>query len=881
MRQLRSWFLRFAGLLGWGRSTDDFAQEVESHLRMHIDDNLRSGMSAEEARRHALIKLGGVTQARESYRERRSIPALEILFQDLRFALRMLIKNPGFTVVAVLILALGIGVNTAMFSVVNAVLLRPLAYSGPERIVSLATLWKQSGSKGPVSAPDYQDWRKQSDAFESTAAYNHGDTSVGIGTGSVATAEYVHVAPVTGDFFHVFGMSPATGREFSADELKLGMAGAAIVSYGYAQRHFGEGGNALGKALRIGGKSVPIIGVMPVGFRFPENTDLWVPADPFEPGVTSRSAHNYRAVARLREGVAIEQVQAQMTAIATRLEQKYPDSNTGKSVAVIRLRDQMVSNFRLTLYLMLAAVGVVMLIACANLANMLLAKAVGRTREMAIRAAVGAGRARIVRQLITESVVLALVSGLLGVALAFWGSRVLVALAPVDVPRLAEASIDGRVLLFALGVSLIASLLFGLAPALQVMRVDLNTALKQSVQRTGGGSLADRMRQALVVAEIALSVILVAGAGLLLKSFVELQNVSLGFQTERVLVVETSVPASDLESARSATLFYKELLPRLRALPGVLDAGAAGIAPGQTRSDGGYYIDHLPAAFNVTAPNAVLSVVAPGTFTTVGIPLQGGRDFNEGDTYDAPFVAAINEALARQAFPNQDPIGHSIFCGLDSMKPMKIVGIVGNTRQYGPATQPSPEIFMPYEQHPQPSTDLSLLVRTSMPPGAIVSAVREKIHEASADVPAKFTTMEAVASENVAAPRFRTLLLGIFAVLAVCLALAGVYGVMSYVVGQRSNEIGLRMALGASPGDVMRLVIRQTLILAAVGIVIGLAGAAGVTQLLAGMLFGVKATDPGTYAGVVTLILVAAVAASYIPARRAMRVDPMVALRYE
>jgi predicted permease len=881
MRQLRAWFLRFAGLLGWRRSDDDFAQEMDSHLQMHIDDNLRSGMTSEEARRHALIKLGGVTQTRESYGERRSIPAIETLFQDLRFALRMLVKNPGFTVIAVLVLALGIGANTAMFSVVNAVLLKPLAYSEPDRIVSLATLWTKSGHKGQVSAPDYLDWHDQSDAFESTAAYNHDDTSVGIGTGSGATAEYEHVATVTADFFSVFGMPPAIGREFSADELKLGMAGAAIVSYGYAVRHFGEAGEALGKPLRIGGKSLPIIGVMPLGFRFPENTDLWIPADPYEPGVTSRSANNYKAVARLRAGVALDQAQTQMSAIGSRLEQKYPDSNTGKNVAVTLLRDQMVSDFRLTLYLMLAAVGVVMLIACANLANMLLAKAVGRTREMAIRAAVGAGGARIVRQLITESVVLAMVSGLLGVALAYWGSRVLVALAPADVPRLAEASIDGRVLLFALGVSLVASLLFGLAPALQVLRVDLNTALKQSVQRTGGGSLADRMRQTLVVTEIALSVILVAGAGLLIKSFVALQNVSLGFQTERVLVVETSVPASDLESARSATRFYKDLLPRLRAIPGVLDAGAIGVAPGQTRSDGGYYIDHLPATFTVTAPNAVFSVVAPGTLATVGVPLRGGRDFNEGDTYDAPFVAVINEALARQAFPNRDPVGHLIFCGLDSMNPMKIVGIAGNTRQYGPSAEPSPEIFMPYEQHPQPSTDLSLLVRTSMPPGAIVSAVREKIHEASADVPAKFTTMEAVASESIAAPRFRTLLLGIFAGLAVCLALAGVYGVMSYVVGQRSNEIGLRMALGASPGDVMRLVLRQTLFLAGMGIAIGLAGAVAVAQLLTSMLFGVKATDPATYAVVVTLIVLAALAASYIPARRAMRVDPMIALRYE
>ncbi len=881
MRQLRAWFLRLGGFFNKKRSNQEFAQEMESHLQMHVDDNLRSGMTPEEARRNALIKLGGVTQAEENYHDRHGIPALETFVQDLRFAFRMLLKNPGFTFVAMLILALGIGANTAMFSVIHAVLLKPLAYSEPDRIVTLATFWKADAHQSQVSGPDYHDWHDQSDAFESMASYNHWDTSVIAQTNSSATAEYAHVAPVAAEFFNVFGMSPAVGREFSAEELKPGSVGAAIVTYTFAARHFGEAAMALGKPLQIAGKSRAIVGVMPLGFRFPDKTDVWITEDAFEPGYTERSAHNYKVVGRLRTGVTLEQAQAQMKTIGARIEQKYPDSNSGLSVAVTRLRDQIVGDYRLTLYVMLAAVGVVLLIACANLANMLLAKAVGRAREIAIRAAVGASRVRIVRQLITESVVLALLAGALGVALAFWGSRALVALAPTDIPRLAEAGIDGRVLVFALGVSLVASLLFGLAPALQVMRADLNTALKQSVQRSGGGSLADHMRQALVVAEIALSVILVAGAGLLIKSFVALQNVSLGFQTERVLVVEASVPASDLESARRATRFYRDLLPRLRAVPGVLSAGAIGVPPGDTESDGGYYIDHLPTTFSVRAPNAVFSVVAPDTFATAGIPLRGGRDFKEGDTYNAPFVAVINEALARQAFPDQDPIGHSIFCGLDSNNPMKIVGIVGNTRQYGPAREPSPEIFMPYEQHPQPATDLSLLVRTSMEPGALSPVVREKIHELSSEVPIKLTTMEALSSENVAAPRFRTLLLGIFAGLAMGLALVGVYGVMSYVVGQRSNEIGLRMALGATQGDVLRLVLRQTLLLAGSGIVIGLAGAAAVTQFLTSMLFGVKATDPATYAAVVALLVLAALAASYLPARRAVRVDPMVALRYE
>jgi putative ABC transport system permease protein len=541
----------------------------------------------------------------------------------------------------------------------------------------------------------------------------------------------------------------------------------------------------------------------------------------------------------------------------------------------------MVGDFRLTLWIMLAAVGVVLLIACANLANMLLAKSVARTREIAIRAALGAGRGRIVRQLITESVVMALLAGAAGVLLALWGSRLLVALAPGDVPRLSEVGIDAPVLAFALGVSVLASLLFGLAPALQTLRVDLNKSLKQGTTRTSGGAIADRMRALLVVAEIALSMMLLTGAGLLLKSFIALQNVTLGFRPERVLVMEASVPASDLESARRASLFYRDLLEQVRAIPGVASLGATRNVPGQVTSNGGYWIDHLPAELNVSAPQSVFSVVAPGAFATLGIPLMQGRDFNESDTYDAPFSAVINEKLARDAFPGQDPLGRIIYCGLDSMNPMKIIGVVGDVRQFGPAETPWAEIYMPYQQHPRPASDLSVLVRTAMEPDALTQTLRSKVRELSADVPVKFTTMEAALSENVAAPRFRTLLLGIFAGLAMCLAMVGVYGVMSYVVGQRSNEIGLRMALGASPRDVLRLVLRQGLLLAAIGIAIGLACSVAMTRLLASMLFGVKATDPPTYGAVVVLLVSVAMVASYVPARRAMGVDPIVALRYE
>ena len=792
---------------------------------------------------------------------------------DLKFALRSLRKNPGFTLLAVVVMALGIGANTAVFSVVNAVLLKPLAYPNPDRIVTLSSLWLKSGSHGQVSAPDFHDWHNQGTAFAAMAYYDDDSTAVMSG----ASAEYAHVAEVTPEFFRVFGVEPAAGRLFSPEEQKPGGAGAVVISYAYWQAHFGANTNALGQAVRMLGKSFSIAGVLPPRFRFPNKTDIWLPANVVYPETGSRSAHNYLVVGRLKPDVSLEQAQAQMTAIGTRLEQQYKDSNTGKSVAVTRMQDEMVRNVKLTLYLLLGAVALVLLIGCANVANLLLAKATARTREIAIRAAVGASRGRIVRQLIVESMVLALIAGAAGLLLAKWGSDALVALAPGNVPRLADSGIDGWVLVFTLGISVAASLLFGLAPALQISRVDLNEALKQGANRAMGGK-GGRMRAALVVVEVALSVVLLAGAGLLIRSFVALHNVALGFRPEHVLVMESSVPAAGLESARRATRFYKDLMADLGTLPGVSAVGGARNTPGTVHSDGSYFIDHM-GQFTTNMPNAVLSVMTPGAFAALGIPLKRGRDFNAGDTYDAPFTAVINEALARKSFPGQDPLGRMIYCGLDSMKPMKIVGVVGDVRQYGPATEPAPEIIMPYEQHPEPSTALNILVRTSSEGGTLSAPIQRMVRARSAEVPVKFTSMPDLLSENTAAPRFRTLLLGLFAAIAVCLAMAGVYGVVAYAVGQRASEIGLRMALGARAGDVLRLILRQGLALTGIGLAVGLIAAIAATRLVASMLFEVKAGDPATYIGVAGLIGVVSLAASYIPARRAARVDPASALR--
>jgi len=798
---------------------------------------------------------------------------------DLKFALRSLLKNPGFTLLAVLVMGLGIGANTAVFSVVNTVLLKPLAYPDPDRIVRLSSLWRKSGSHGQVSQPDFVDWHNQSSAFAAMAYYASDEVAVTVGS----TAEYGHVATASPEFFQVFRQEPVLGRPLTPEEQKPGAAPAVMISHAFWQRRLGANARALGQTVRMLDKTFTVVGVLPPGFQFPERTEIWFPTSAFADGPESRSAHNYLVVGRLKTNVTLEQAQAQMTSIGARLEKQYPSSNQNKNVAVARMRDEMTSNVQLTLYLLLGAVTLVLLISCANVANLLLAKSTARTREIAIRAAVGASRGRIVRQLITESLLLALLAGAAGLILAVWGSAALVALAPADVPRLAEISIDGWVLAFTLGVSIVASLLFGLAPALHASRVDLNDALKQGGSRAVGGGSAGRMRGALVVAEVALSVVLLAGAGLLIRSFIALQNVSLGFRPEHVLVMESSFPASDLPSARRATQFYKDLLRDVTALPGVSSAAATRSIPGQVASNGGYWLDHLPPLdqMSVSAPQAVFSILTPNAFATLGIPLRSGRDFNAADLYDAPFAAIVNEALVRQSFPGQNPIGRVIFCGMDSLRGMTIVGVAGDVRQYGPSRPPLPEIFMPYEQHPQPSAALNVLVRTPDDPATLQQTLRRKTRDRSPDVPVKFTTLEASLAENVAAPRFRTLLLGLFAALAVCLAMAGVYGVMAYLVSQRSNEIGLRMALGASPGDVSRLVLREGMLLAGVGLALGLAGAAAATRLLSSVLFEVKPGDPATYIAVSALLGVVALAASYIPAYRASRVDPLVALRQE
>ncbi|HTS76693.1 MAG TPA: ABC transporter permease [Bryobacteraceae bacterium] len=801
---------------------------------------------------------------------------------DLKFALRSMRVTPGLTLLAVVVMALGIGANTAVFSVVNTVLLKPLDYRDADRIVTIRNFWTRSGSVSEnISAPDFHDWHDQSTLFQAMAYYDSVPEAVIAGS----TAEYAQVSEVSPEFFEVFGIQPLAGGTFSADEIKPHSGGAAILSDAYWHSRFGANPDAIGKTLRAEGKDLTIVGVMPPGFGFPSDTSIWYPANTISPENNHRSGHNYRAVGLLKPGASLQAAQAQMSAIASRLEQLYPPSNTGKNVRIERMQDSMVSSVRLTLYVLLGAVGLVLLIACANVANLLLAKATRRTREIAIRAAVGASRMRIVRQLIVESLTLAIFAGALGLVIATWGIEAIKLLAPGDVPRLAETSADLPVLMFTFVASVISAVLSGLMPALAASKVDLNEALKRGAKGVGGGS-SGPLRSSLVVAEIAIAAVLLTGAGLLMRSFDALINVDLGFRPEKILVAQTSVQVSSHQDAVTrAVAFDRDMLPAIAAIPGVVSAGGSFALPGDPGSNGGYWIDHMPPIeqLNVTAPQAVFTVIAPGTFGTLGIPLVSGRDFNDRDAPDAPYSVIINQALARKSFAGENPIGRVLFCGFDydSMRGMTIVGIAADVREYGPATPPGPEIFMPYTQHPFAASHFMLLARTASDPAALSSEVRRRIQERDPQVPVKFTTVEASLAEGVAAPRFRMILFGLFAALAVALAMAGVYGVMSYAVSQRSSEIGLRMALGADSRHVLRMVLGQGLLLVMIGLAVGLAGSFAVTGLLASLLFEVKPADPLTYAAVAGILTLVVLAACYVPALRATRVDPVIALREE
>ena len=806
---------------------------------------------------------------------------MDKLVQDLRFAFRSLIRRPGFAVTAVVTLALGIGATTAIFSVVNAVLMRPLPFAQPDRIVGITNFWTRTGSRSlAVSAPDFHDWKAQSQSFQAMGYVAGTLSSVGLASG----AEYAGVYRITPGFFESLGARAAIGRLLTEEEQKPGGPLAAVITDAFWRRQFNGDTGVIGAPIKFSDRTFTITGVLEPRVRYPSRADVYVPAW-IRGESPSRSAHNYQAIARLRDGVTLDAARAEMLTIARRLEAEYPQSNATKMIEVVPLQDLIVASSRGTLLTLLGAVGLVLLIACANVANLLLARATSREREMVVRAAVGAARGRLMRQLLTESAVLGVASALLGAWIARIGMLGLIALAPDNLPRLDEIHVDLTALAFAVVLALVASCLFGLAPALQSSRVQLVDGLRQGGKGSSVGARTGWARNAFVVAEIALAVVLVVGAGLLARSLAAIAAVDMGFTPDRLLVLRTSVPVRSPEEAPRATAFYRDLLPDVRALPGVRSAAAVTTLPTIVGSNGGYWLEGGPTFEQLgmaSSPQAVFTVATPDYFRTMNIPLRRGRDFTDADTAGAPRVAIINEALAKASFGGQDPIGRRIQCGLDTLDFMTIVGVAGDVRSGGPQRPAQAEIIMPYEQHPGPATSLNIVARTELAdPLVLVDTIRRKIGERNPDVPVRASTMEATLETASAAPRFQTFLLVVFAGVALLLALAGVYGVMAYTVSQRIPELGVRIALGATPENIRALILGQGTALAGAGLVLGIALALLSGRLLRGFLFGVTATDPLVLGSVIVAVAIATVGACYVPVRRAVRVDPMVALRAE
>jgi putative ABC transport system permease protein len=805
---------------------------------------------------------------------------MDKLVQDLRFAWRNLFRQPSFAITAILTLALGIGATTAIFSVVNAVLLRPLPYPDSDRIIALMNYWTQTGRRGTtVSAPDFHDWQAQSQSFAALGYYAGGETSATLN----GTADYASAYGVTPEFFEALGARAAVGRLLTKDEQRPGGPLAVVITHAFWKRQLGGDPRAIGSTIKFDDRSFTLAGVLEPGMRYPARADIYYPAW-LNPETTSRSGHNYRAIARLKQGVTVAQAQAEMTAIASRLEAQYPNSNAGKSVVAVPVLDLVVGNTRQMLYILFAAVGLVLLIACANVANLLLARSTSRQREMVVRSAIGAPRGRLVRQLLTESAVLGVVAGACGIWLARLGVVALAALAPADLPRLDEIRIDTAALGFALLAALAASALFGLAPALQVSRVQLADGLRQGGKGSSIGARGGRARHVFVVAEVALAIVLVFGAGLLGRSLVALASVDMGFSPEQLLVLRTDVPVASSADAPRATAFYRDVLAELRGLPDVTTVGGVTSLPTAVRSDGGYWIEGGARLEDtgVRAPQALFTVVTPDYFKALGVPFKSGRDFGDRDRRDAAFVAIINESLARASFQGVVPVGRRIQCGLDSLEFMTIVGVVADVRTAGPTRPAQPEIYMPYEQHPGPASALNLVVRTgTQDPRALVETISRRIRARNPDVPVRASTLQGTLDTAAATPRFRTFLLTVFAAVALLLAVAGVYGVMTYTVSQRVPELGVRIALGATPRSVMMLIVWHGAKLALAGVAIGLALALVAGRVLQGLLFGVTPHDPLILALVIAGVGVAMLMACYIPGRRAVRVDPVIALRAE
>jgi putative ABC transport system permease protein len=795
-----------------------------------------------------------------------------MLFQDIRYGLRTLVKQPTFTAAAVLTLALGIGANTAMFSTINAVLLRQLPYENPDRLV---TVWQTNPQKGidqtTVSAPTFAHWRDENNVFEQLAVYDI-DSLVLSGSGEPERLPSAQVSP---NFFSLLGVQTVAGRAFTPEENQPGRNRVVILSHGLWQRRFNADPGVVGRTLTLTNAAYTVVGVLPPDFRFIDKADLWSPLPSDDERQNCGSCHFFTVVGRLKQGVTPVQAQAEMAVLSSRLQQQ---EATG--VKVIPLRDYLVAGVRSSLLILLGAVVFVLLIACANVSNLLLARAGMRQKEFSVRTALGATRRRLARQLLTESVMLSLLGGGLGLILAYWFVGAITALLPEGMLR-DEIVLDSKVLGFTLLLSLLTGIAFGLIPAVKASKAEFNELLKDSMRGSTGGVRHARTRRLLIISEVALSVMLLVGAGLMIKSFLLLQKTSPGFNPDNLLTARVFLNATNYPAPHQKAAFFQRVLQEVGTIPGVKSAGAVTSLPlGGSSMSFRFAVEGEAAPAPGEQRQAQYRAVSPNYFHTMGIPLTGGRDFTESDAADAPGVVIINETMARRLFPDGGALGKRLTITYGKPTPRVVVGVVGDVKHLRLDEGPKPEMYVPSSQNPWPF--MTLVMRTTVPPSSIVQSVRERVWSVDKNQPVdKILTADQILYEAVAQPRLYALLLGVFAAVAFILSAVGIYGVMSYLVSQRTHEIGVRMALGARPGDILKLVVRQGMTNVVIGVACGLILSLIVTRVLSSLLYGISATDPNTFIGVPLLLALVALLACLLPARRATKIDPTIALRYE
>jgi predicted permease len=891
MTTLKAWSERIRELFHKEQLDRELSDELASHLEMHIADNLRSGMTPEEARRDAVIKLGGLEQAKESVRDRRGIPLLETLLQDARFGLRLLRKKPGFTAITVLTLALGIGATTAIFSVVYGVLLAPLPYPQPDRIVQM---WELDGQGGRMNfaEPNFVDLRAMAQSFAGLA--ETGSDVITITGGTQATR--LTAALVSRDFFKVLRVSPLLGRGFSPEDLHQGAEPVLLVSHAYWQRYLG-GAPDLAKCKLVADNRVySVVGVLPQGFDFPDGAALWAPREIF-PLEASRSAHNWVVFGRLAENVSIGQARAELAAIAHGLKQRYGGDTDMSSVSIVRLQDALTGQVRPALLLLLGAVGFLLLVACANVANLLLVQAAARRQELAIRAAVGATRRMLVRQFLVESLVLCGLSCVLGVFGARWGVGVLVALAPSDLPRLHAASPNLPALLFVVSLTVFLAVGLGIFTAVRATSGNVREALGEGGRDQMTGPRGQRFARTIVAVQLATTLVLLVGAGLLGRSLLRVLSVDPGFRVEHIVTMDLVLPSIERDEEKVARVrLMNEVFSRFRNLPGVDAVAGANALPLQSEfiANGTFLVLHPGQQplriedFETLARNPSITgyadycVASDDYFRVLGIPLLRGRFFDHRDSPDAPPVAVIDDALARKRWPSEDPLGKTIeFGNMDGdLRLLTIVGVVGDARNRSLETRPTPTIYVDFSQRPQRSTSFTVVLRTALPPAPVISAAREIVHDLDPNLPPSFQTFGQVFRSSLAARRFNLILVAAFAATALLLAAAGIYGVMAHGVARRTRELGVRMALGATSGDVFLLILGQGMVTTAFGVAIGIAGSFALARTMRSLLFAVSPFDPLTLASVALLLGAVALLACWVPARRATRLAPLTALRY-